>query len=324
MKKVYFILSDNTFHRYIYIFVKFFIIEGYTVYIKFNFKFIRSLTRYSELLKKEKKVKFYFFNTPNDAFVISDRKGKGNVFLSPDLFSKINGRKLGESYIVPISMHPLMYSNGIWNKETSPSNRKFRSAVFIGATSGYSIYDEGLKNFFKVTNREKLLSFLVSQPFSMAPTSKKAFNTFSQDNKIVIVDRKHIKVSQDELLSCFQKYYFFMAASGYAMPLCHNLAEAMAVGVIPIIEQGYASLLEPALQHEINAVVYNDLNDLSLKIKEAFKMPKEKLEIMGENALSYYNEYLTPKAVINKVLSGSFSVVYLNAEEESVKLLDKA
>src|SRR5262245_5675079 len=86
-KNVYFDLSENKFERYLYLFVKFFLLEGYSVHFKRNFHFIGDLEYYSLWLLKEEGVFFCKSKPVNTKLSISDCSRVGDISISYDYFS---------------------------------------------------------------------------------------------------------------------------------------------------------------------------------------------------------------------------------------------
>jgi hypothetical protein len=82
---------------------------------------------------------------------------------------------------------------------------------------------------------------------------------------------------------------FLFCAPGMTMPLCHNVIEAMSVGVIPILN--YQNWLNPSLENDISCLVYDDLNQIDFVIEKALLLAEEKLLIMQEAVIKYYDLY---------------------------------
>lgn len=120
-------------------------------------------------------------------------------------------------------------------------------------------------------------------------------------DKCVIVDTNNIWVEEREWLSSLAKADFFLSPPGIAMPMCHNIIEAMAVGAIPITN--YPEWLQPNLVHMENCIVFEDKNDLIDKINSALEMKAEQIAAMRKNVIKYYELYLKPSAIVKTIES---------------------
>jgi len=82
---------------------------------------------------------------------------------------------------------------------------------------------------------------------------------------------------------------FIFCAPGMTMPMCHNVLEAISVGVIPILN--YPHWLNPSLTDNFNCLVYQDASDIKFVIDKALSLSiDEKLEI-ARNVIEYYKKY---------------------------------
>jgi hypothetical protein len=82
---------------------------------------------------------------------------------------------------------------------------------------------------------------------------------------------------------------FLFCAPGMTMPLCHNVIEAMSVGVIPILN--YQNWLNPSLENNVNCLVYNSFDQIDFIIEKALLLSQDKLLIMQEEVIKYYDLY---------------------------------
>ncbi len=106
---------------------------------------------------------------------------------------------------------------------------------------------------------------------------------------------------------------FFLAAPGGAMPICHNVVEAMAVGAIPILE--YPEYLDPPLRDGVNCLAFVGPEGLLEAMRRALKMDRPEILQLRRAALAYYREHLAP---------GAFARKFLAAPEPSWTLLFNA
>ena len=62
-----------------------------------------------------------------------------------------------------------------------------------------------------------------------------------------------------DLRPTLAKFRYYMAYPGVFMPFSHNVFEAMSVGCIPIIEDKYADLFQPKLEHLKNSFKFSTI-----------------------------------------------------------------
>ena len=80
-------------------------------------------------------------------------------------------------------------------------------------------------------------------------------------------------IDPEDWLPDLSKTDFFICPPGFCMPMCHNVIEAMAVGAIPVIN--YPEWFNPTLRHMENCIVFDDRNDLVMKIEEILDMGQQ-------------------------------------------------
>jgi hypothetical protein len=111
-----------------------------------------------------------------------------------------------------------------------------------------------------------------------------------------------------------------MAFPGVAMPICHNLIEAMSVGTIPIIQASYAKLFQIPFTHLKNAIIFENETDLNIRLKEAFSLSSSDLDSIHREVYGYYNENFSPEAVTANILKNK-GINYILADKASVREL---
>ncbi|WP_210466234.1 hypothetical protein [Rufibacter roseolus] len=323
---VYIDISSDIFHRYLYLFVKFFHLSGYKIYFKANFSFVSRISnRYSKLLLEERLITFCDY-LPVDATLILcdkvDHKYKNGKFLSADYFSSLISKDINAAsfFHVPMAMHPAAYTLGKWNVDFIGEHK--RSIFFAGNFDNklYSSFHEG--NNFNMLGRLEIYQIVKNLKETILPLKFEDLLNNNFLNKIVIVDRENFAIPIESLRATISRFSFFIACPGIVQPLSHNVIEAMSVGTIPIIHQDYATLFSPPLSDGINSVVYNDSNFLG-RIMECLNMDVSKINGMVSEVSKYYSEFLTPCSVVENLMSNCSKVVFLNAEHTSVRLLNK-
>lgn len=317
-KSIYIELSENKFERYLYLFIKFFLLEGYTVYIKKDFRFLGDFDVYPLLMFKEKNLAFVNSPIENTTFKFSDRKQNGFIQLNYDYFNPPKGNEV--SLFIPMAMHPKIYFNSYWN-EAIAQNKRWNSIFFAGNFEP-SQYSQIEKNGnFNIASRLNLLEALSASKNIFLPKTVEEFQSKLSDNSIVVIDTKHFGIPINELRNTLARFNFFLACPGISMPFSHNVIEAISCGTVPIIEKRYAELFSPPLIHLNNAIVFENVSALNKTIEEAFSLSSEKMELLQKNVLDYYDAYLTPKNVVASVVSTKPDCIVINAEAHSTRLM---
>ncbi|MFD0836296.1 hypothetical protein ACFQ0I_11000 [Mariniflexile aquimaris] len=324
--------NPEIYHRYFYGLIKFFSIEGYTIYFPtFNFKYFKHNvhTKYKSPWNQHQLI----YQEGLICLEEAPNKSKNSIELNennlnPDYFTcyfKTDIIKTN-SYHIPISMHPKFYNNNYWDKEVSYLSKRKRSIFMVGNFgsafySGYSatpFNSDGRIEVFQHLNKEKIL-----REFNTRIEFDDFLKSNDDDNVCIILDSNKIRIDISELREVLNNFYFYLALPGSVMPFSHNIIEALSVGSILIIHEEYAKMMSPELKHLKNAIIYNDLEDLTNKINLAYNLNEKELFYLRDKAKEYYNLHLTPKAVVNKIVTGNYDMMYLLAEHLSVDILEK-
>lgn len=83
--------------------------------------------------------------------------------------------------------------------------------------------------------------------------------------------------------------------------MSHNAIEALAVGSVPIIQ--YPELFYPPLEHNVNCLVYKNKQELVDVLKRAMSMSPEDAATLSIGAAAYYDQFLEPKRVVQRLLA---------------------
>ena len=321
--------NPQLYHRFFYLLLKFYQLSGYTIYYPMTFSKFRNLRNkdhYLSLIVKEKKI--LTINSPKNSrkcMVLKDEN------FSPDYFKNYFEEKNLEknAFHVPMSFHPFMYHNGIWNNEIDVKRERI-NALFCYGNFNSEAYLAIKKTSFKVIPRTHLLAFFKKKKDFVSIKNKEAVlksqETGNLERKFVFAIKENYQIAMQDVREILSYFNFYLCCPGVVMPLCHNVIEAMSVGTIPIIEKEYAGVMYPNLEHEKNAIIFENLEHLNQILEqEIFNFSSEKIEEMKENVLQYYSDFLTPESMV-KNLNKSIAqkdLIYLQAEHRSVKFTSK-
>ncbi len=318
-KKVFLEIDEIALNRYLYNFIKFFTLNGYTVFIPKNKEALTVLNRkkgefiYGSWILKER-VKL---GKPEEADLVITKDQ-----LSNDYF----GKGVENSYYVPMSEYPGMYRNSI-QPGKNKAGQKRKKSVFMSGNIDPKHYNKISKaGFFKIASRSEVAKFIQEQPYYYEIGSHSALRSFIDgkiDHKAIIINSsKQFRIPLNNLKEVLQEFHFYLALPGIFIPQSHNLVEAMSMGCIPIIHKTYAQLMYPSLKHMETALVYDSLEELDQLILKSFSLEESQIDSLKNYVLEYYDCHLSPKAVVRKIEENDFSKIYIQAENISLKLLE--
>ncbi len=292
-KTIYIDIPNNYYRRYLFILVRLFAIEGYDVLFKVSPRFIASLLfePYSVKLIGESTVSFTFFTQKTEALPL------------------VHSYFQYEGYRVPITMHPNQYISNLWReqyKEVERHNQLF----FVGSFTP-SLYKK-LQKQFGVLNRNELLHSIRQLCHTYQAYSFESIYDVPEAD-LVIMDSSDAIVPFDKNRETLATFRYMLAFPGANMPLCHNITEALSVGTVPLIQESYAQLLSPPLEHNKNALLYRDLSDLKEVVKMARGLSNSEYATLSNNSKAYYETHCTPSVIISRILREESPIALLGA-----------
>ncbi|GAA5093176.1 hypothetical protein GCM10023210_23180 [Chryseobacterium ginsengisoli] len=317
--------NPNLYHRFFYLLVKFYQLSGYNIRYPMDFAKFRNLRnkdRYLGLIVREKNfLSINKKNLPENVIEIKD-----DMF-SPDYFSTYfeHNNIDKNAFHVPMSFHPFMYNQGIWDNKIDTDRKRFNS-IFCYGNFDAKAYLDIKRTEFTVETRVALLDFFQKKENFGSIHGKEDIVSAnaSFDKKYVFAIKENYAIKMEDIRELLSYFNFYLCCPGVVMPLCHNVIEAMSVGTIPLIQKEYAEVMYPNLEHKVNAIIFDDLNHLKQILQnEIFTYSEHEISIMKNNVLEYYNEYLTPDSLvrhINKSIAEK-KMIYLQAEHRSVNFV---
>lgn len=321
-KTIYIDISGIVLNRYLYNFISFFLISGFTVYLPKNRKMISLLSKtkgeflYASWILKEK-IKFGMPIQPD--FCITKSQ------LSNNYFGLSNSLK---EFHVPMSEYPAFYFYRL-KIPLIDLNKKRKNSIFMSGNMDPTYYNNISKSkLFNVLSRRGVADFLTKKSYYLKISSLDRLKDFiksKNDNNAILIDTKeNFRIPFKELKSILIEFNYYLALPGIFIPQSHNLIESMSVGCIPILHENYANLFTPSLQHMKNAVLYNSLEELDGKISVLFSLDESFVFDLKKNVYEYYKQYLSPISIVNTIISNDFSKIYIQAEQKSLELLFKS
>jgi len=303
--------------------VKFFHIEGYHITVERNFSTYKNMMEGEIYLKYliDEKIISFCGKKKNTSKEFNDSN------LSPAYFDFLLNKagNTSSKFWIPIAMHPIFYNRGTWNQPIENAEKKH--AVFMAGNFNTELYGNSNEKHFNVLSRTSLYKILHAQGALTAITSIDELNRLLEkelNNQCIIVDAEKCRIPINTLRSYLNRFSFFLACPGVVMPYCHNIVEAMSAGCIPLIQKEYAEMMQPPLTDQVNAIFFHSADDVTDTLQKIYHLHEAAVTAMRQNVMHYYNQYLTPKAVVSQMLSASFTTYYLLAEQTSVRIFEKS
>lgn len=300
--------------RYFFSFVKFLDIEGMTVGMRFRPETLHRLKRsqYANMVLSERLVSLV--GASREEPLIGDKAGR--IRIEP--FDFLPSRD-PDVLDIPMAQHPLMYARGLWNQPTHPPHSR-PTILFIGNSDAEAYSRITREGLFDVVGRPRLQEVLKADGCVRMVTDECELASM-EAGRVIVADTSTCCIPMESFRQTLSTFGFFLCAPGAVMPLCHNLIEAMSVGTIPLIQRSYAELLNPALEHGRNAIIFEGESDVTDRVREISRMPSTEIAAMKQRVLDYYDGNLTPRAVVGKVLRKGLKTIRMLAGEKSLELL---
>jgi hypothetical protein len=310
---VYFDIHSDGFKRYAYTLIAFFSLCEWQVLVRHRYRWLRSKGPYSTLWLTLPNVRLAF-SAPRKAdlsFSYGGRTPPGCICLSPDYFTR---NPSPSSFHVPMAMAPLFYNSELWNAPVRFTG--VRNGIFFAGDFDKSRYAKPLlpDSFACLTrlHMSRVVREKIPEECRFPRTWQELENCYGS-NRIVYVDKDDFEVPRERWRETLASFNFFLAHPGTDMPLCHNIVEAISVGCIPILQEGYAKVLHASLKSGVNCLIFRDEADLCAKLREGLSWPLPQLRAARENVARLYNSAFTPQAVASELLANrkTLQTVYL-------------
>jgi hypothetical protein len=318
-------VCDDRFNRYLYLLVKFFLIQGWDLRVKHHFAYLSSGDPYSLSWLRSGTARVVLRQPRSVRLVLraGSRSGKERdvAELSADYFGL---DPAATCWSVPMAMHPMQYESD-WTRQYPEFHDGRRGIIFAGNADIKLYANMSLSEHFGIPPRKLSLDHLrgslsvrLWEDWTDAHLHKKSLSS----DKLVLCDRTCSEIPGPSLRRTMAHFAFALALPGWAVPHCHNAIEALSVGCIPIIHDTYAKLLHPRLEDGVNCLTYKDLDELTQAVDRALAMNIGDVRRLSKNASELYEKHFIPSSVVNGVLKACSEgkSIKLFAELESLRL----
>jgi hypothetical protein len=248
-----------------------------------------SLFRYFLLAKWFKEIDYIYFSRP------FSKKRVHKLFSSSkkaDFTVNFNYRKVTKSsdYLpdfLPYIMHPSNYLKG------KSGDLGKNIGIICSGNFEEKIYNtKTINHHFGMLNRWEIYQEIIKHSDLVQITGNELVNNLERliyKNKFVLMKWQNGAIPTNLWRHYLSSADFIFCAPGMTMPLCHNVLEAMSVGVIPILN--YEHWLNPSLENNKNCLVYDDVNEIEGVITMALQMSEVDKALMKARATEYYKNY---------------------------------
>lgn len=308
---------------------------GYQISVYKSFRFLLFLKGYDRLIFKIPNLTLFRKSllkkngSESDCMHISVNCGNINYqfgkkfVVNYDVFDLLQKQQLPENNIFfPYYTHPLM-QNRIHHVRNLQI-KKSAGVLFYGNKDLH--YDSfWIDEYFKKISRARIAE-LISQsslPIIKPKTLMDLYKVLNGDCKdqIVFINSNLFTIPADDWLNILSRFTFFVASPGGCMPLAHNLIEAMALNVIPILQ--HPEFFYPKLIDGVTCMSFSDEITLFEKLEQAIKLNLQDTCSIQKNLEEYYNAHISPigmRKKIENLKAGTYTLKF-NAEELSLHQL---
>jgi hypothetical protein len=180
--------GKNDLRRSLYTFFKFFELAGYRVFVKPNNHLFAEMKSDIYGVWAIEEGLFKICEEPKFVdYRFSLRPLKGYKLVTDRYF--VEKEKRG-TYFLPITMHPLMYKNGYWNKKVETHKRRLQS-IFMAGSFGAGTYKRIEKqNLFNVITRIRVYDFLKTQSYTHIPLTREQVESNNEEGQVCILNRR--------------------------------------------------------------------------------------------------------------------------------------
>ena len=324
------IIKDFNHGRYAFQLLNYLTKAGFDIYLSKSTNFLRNLHNYDRLIFQIpnvqilKKKDFHKLPIPTLLRVnytekdISDAGFKKILNIDFDYFV----HKIDESCVlkIPYFMHPLISK---LNDLGLNKNWEHKRGVFFYGQDDL-LSEDILWAKFKLNSRASVFSFLQMSDLKMLkPESFDELMSMIEvrDNEFYFIDGKKFRIPPENWLNVLSSFRFFIATPGMIMPQCHNLVEAISMGVIPILQN--PSKFLDGLEDNINCLSFTNIDELPSVIHHAISMSENEISRISKNVIQFYKNNIDPLSfmqLIDKSECKRLRLLY-NAEEISLKNL---
>lgn len=256
--------------------------------------------------------KGWLYFTDNKEKKVTNNGGK-HIHVRVDIFNA--DKSDPDTLMMPLPMSVDIYASGEHKKLDQHRKNKKNSKIIYSGNLDTNYNNDSLRSIYKINTRPETIHAIKTQLTDSELLIIKDFNKFIQLSKEGYINKFILfywywnganhdlkgRIENADWLSTISGSDFFLGSPGVVMPATHAIVESMSVGCIPLLQ--CPDFYVPALTDGVNCIVYTTLDDLIDKIRYILSLPKHKIDEIRDNAIMYYDNYLTPEAYIKNIES---------------------
>ncbi len=287
-------------HFYIYTLISL-SASGRVVYLKGNLKYLAGVSDLDGRLLRNFKIRIYLINGRSPD--ISDWSSSMPKMCLSNIY---NNPEISADSKLPLLMHPeqYLYPNVKTTCKTSSTVKRNRLKILFAGNCNRETYDKDhFKSRFGIDNRYVIINYILNSAGHKLSNLRTArqfsidyFNRVSLD--LVIWDSgpesdsfRVERIPPSMWLRKLSEYDFFLALPGSSVPVCHNVVEAMSVGVVPILN--YQNYIVPKLIPDLNCIAFEKCQDLPHIFQRIEQLSESKLSELSAQSFNTFSEFLT-------------------------------
>lgn len=292
--------------------------DGAQLRIRANLRMLAGFTGLALQLFSQSKPKLWWpWQTPLPSqptftdLVSSSRKYHYNLLWPESKYPLFNPTSI---YHLQVSIHP---SQLLVDTQDEPVQKQHASRLarifFSGNTHAASYSNSAMSTYYGIPSRLEIINHILSSSWS-GPTpiilrSVSDLNRFMDgefSDMLVVAQWQWSPTSSSGLdcqipnhlwMSVLSSVDYFLACPGTRTPECHNLAESLAMGAIPIIPD--CLCWRHIFSHRVNSLIYQKINDLA----SVFNYAMANAALPRSTATDTYHQQFSLKAISSTLLN---------------------
>jgi hypothetical protein len=226
---------------------------------------------------------------------------------------------------LPVLMHPKMYLSEDWEqarKRTATDEPRDIRLAFAGNLDPTWYDSNELVTRYSVMTRAAVVRSLRESHGDSClwiRTWDEKVRLESIRHPIVIVDSFKAGLGPDEYFKLLARSQFFLALPGLIMPNCHNLAESMSVGCVPVLQSPEWRAPLP-LAAGSSCVTFDSAASLPAAVEFVLGANPADVASMRERVESIFREFIEPDGFVKRIMErfdgfrGGISVLLLQPD----------
>ncbi|PNY36941.1 hypothetical protein [Rhodopirellula sp. MGV] len=202
--------------------------------------------------------------------------------------------------VMPYPMHPRQISD-LAVLQRDELRRQEKRGVFFAGNQKQRYGRSAMQDRFGVISRLEIVSTLQEAFSDRVCTERDNVS----DGVIHLLDTSINPIALEDWVPTLSQHQFFVCCPGASQPMCHNVIEAMSVGVIPIIE--YGDRFHPELRDGETCIAFHGRQGLVKAVERAAAMPAQDRQRISRNVYRYFDRNLDGIQFMKKVFQAGRS-----------------